>query len=160
MQSLSDHTVVVAGGTGNVGPFVVRALLERQATVVVPSRSEEKLGGLREYLSRHVGTTGLGRLRTFVGNLSDETEAQASSSESPRRRGRPAPWWRRWATSLQPPRFLTRARTTCSRRSTPTSAQTSWSRAPFCRPSRNPRGPTYSSRGPSRSSCIRSPALT
>ena len=75
MQSLSDHTVVVAGGTGNVGPFVVRALLERQATVVVPSRSEEKLGGLREYLSRHVGTTGLGCLRTFVGNLSDETEA-------------------------------------------------------------------------------------
>jgi NAD(P)-dependent dehydrogenase (short-subunit alcohol dehydrogenase family) len=75
MQSLNDHTVVVAGGTGNVGPFVVRALLERQATVVVPSRSEEKLGGLREYLSQHVDETGLGRLHTFVGNLSDETEA-------------------------------------------------------------------------------------
>lgn len=75
MQSLNDHTVVVAGGTGNVGPFVVRALLKRQATVVVPSRSEEKLGGLREHLSQHVDATGLGRLHTFVGDLGDETEA-------------------------------------------------------------------------------------
>jgi NAD(P)-dependent dehydrogenase (short-subunit alcohol dehydrogenase family) len=75
MQSLNDHTVVVVGGTGNVGPFVVRALLEREVTVVVPSRFEEKLGGLREHLSQHVGATDLGRLHTFVGNLSTETEA-------------------------------------------------------------------------------------
>ncbi len=75
MQSLNDHTVVVVGGTGNVGPFVVRALLKREVTVVVPSRFEAKLGGLREHLSQHVGATGLGRLHTFVGNLSNETEA-------------------------------------------------------------------------------------
>lgn len=75
MPSLKDRTIVVAGGTGNVGSFVVRALLERDATVVVPSRSEEKLGGLREHVGAHVGGTGLGRLHTFVGNLNDETEA-------------------------------------------------------------------------------------
>lgn len=75
MQTLNDHTVVVAGGTGNVGSFVVRALLERGATVAVPSRSEEKLEELREHLSWHVDDTEFGRLHTFVGNLSDETEA-------------------------------------------------------------------------------------
>ena len=76
MQSLNDHTIVVAGGTASVSSFIMRALLEREATVVVPSRSEEKLGGLREHLSRHdVDKTDLGRLHTFVGNLGDETEA-------------------------------------------------------------------------------------
>ncbi len=75
MQTLDDHTVVVAGGTANVGSFVVRALLERKATVVVPSRSEEKLGGLREHLSWHLDENSLDHLHTFVGNLSDETEA-------------------------------------------------------------------------------------
>jgi NAD(P)-dependent dehydrogenase (short-subunit alcohol dehydrogenase family) len=75
MESLTDHTVVVAGGTANVGYFVARALLEREATVIVPSRSEERLDGLRDHLSKHVGETGLGRLHTFVGDLSDETEA-------------------------------------------------------------------------------------
>lgn len=77
MQLLDDHTVVVAGGTANVGSFVVRALLEREATVVVPSRSEEKLGGLREHLRQHVGETDLERLHMFVGDFGDETEATA-----------------------------------------------------------------------------------
>jgi NADP-dependent 3-hydroxy acid dehydrogenase YdfG len=48
MPSLHDQTVVVAGASGNVAPFVVRALLERGACVAAPSRSEEKLQGLRE----------------------------------------------------------------------------------------------------------------
>lgn len=76
MQSLDDHTVVAAGGTANVGSFVARALLEQEATVVVPSRSEERLGELREHLRQHVGEAALSRLHTFVGNLSNETEAQ------------------------------------------------------------------------------------
>jgi len=75
MQSLNDQTVVVAGASGNVGPFVVRALLERGASVAAPSRSAEKLRGLRAHLSQHVDETGLGRLHTFVGDLGDEREA-------------------------------------------------------------------------------------
>lgn len=76
MQSLDNRTIILAGGTANVGSFVARALLEREATVVVPSRSGEKLGELREHLGRHVGETGLDRLYTFVGDLSDEAEAR------------------------------------------------------------------------------------
>lgn len=76
MQSLDDHTVVVTGGTGNVGPFVVRALLAQGATVAVPSRSREKLGGLREYLDHYVDKAALGRLYTFVGNLNEESQAR------------------------------------------------------------------------------------
>jgi NAD(P)-dependent dehydrogenase (short-subunit alcohol dehydrogenase family) len=74
-NSLNDQTIVVAGATGNVGPFVVRALLERGASVAAPSRSEEKLRGLREHLSEHVDETGLRRLHTFVGDLGDERDA-------------------------------------------------------------------------------------
>jgi NAD(P)-dependent dehydrogenase (short-subunit alcohol dehydrogenase family) len=75
MKSLNDQTVVVAGATGNVGPFVVRAALERGASVVAPSRSEEKLRGLREHLRQHVDETRVGRLHTFVGDLGDERGA-------------------------------------------------------------------------------------
>jgi NAD(P)-dependent dehydrogenase (short-subunit alcohol dehydrogenase family) len=77
MQSLNDQTVVVAGATGNVGPFVVRALLERGASVAAPSRSEQKLGGLREHLREHVDETSLRRLHTFAGDLGDEHGAAA-----------------------------------------------------------------------------------
>jgi NAD(P)-dependent dehydrogenase (short-subunit alcohol dehydrogenase family) len=75
VKSLTDHIVVVAGATGNVGPFIVQALLEREATIAVPSRSEDKLGGLRDHLNRHVGQSELGRLHTFVGDFSDESDA-------------------------------------------------------------------------------------
>src|ERR671914_1200045 len=75
MKSLNDQTVVVAGATGNVGPFVVRALLERGASVAAPSRSEEKLRGLREHLSEHVDESRLSRLHIFVGELGDERGA-------------------------------------------------------------------------------------
>jgi NAD(P)-dependent dehydrogenase (short-subunit alcohol dehydrogenase family) len=75
MPSPNDQTVVVAGATGNIGPFVVRALLERGAVVAAPSRSEEKLHGLREHLRGHLDETALRRLHTFVGDLGDEREA-------------------------------------------------------------------------------------
>lgn len=75
MQSLNDSTVLVAGGTGNVAAFVVSALLERGATVAVPSRSEQKLRDLRDFLRpRHVDAE-LDRLRVFAGDLSDEAQA-------------------------------------------------------------------------------------
>jgi len=43
---LEARTVIVAGGAGEVGEGIVRALLARGATVVVPSRSREKLDAL------------------------------------------------------------------------------------------------------------------
>jgi NAD(P)-dependent dehydrogenase (short-subunit alcohol dehydrogenase family) len=77
MKSLSEQTVVVAGATGNVAPFVVRALLDRGASVTAPSRSEQKLRGLREHLSENIDESRLGRLHTFVGELGDEPGAAA-----------------------------------------------------------------------------------
>jgi NAD(P)-dependent dehydrogenase (short-subunit alcohol dehydrogenase family) len=62
--------VLVAGGTGNVGRHIVRALLARGATVVVPSRSEPKLQALRARAAGHSG-----RLVTLPGNLGDEHDA-------------------------------------------------------------------------------------
>jgi NAD(P)-dependent dehydrogenase (short-subunit alcohol dehydrogenase family) len=77
MPALSEQTVVVAGATGNVGPFVVRSLLEREAGVVVTSRSADKLEELREHLTHHVDEARLDRLHAFVGDLGDEAEAAA-----------------------------------------------------------------------------------
>jgi NAD(P)-dependent dehydrogenase (short-subunit alcohol dehydrogenase family) len=75
MSTLENKTVVVAGGTGNVGAFIVKALLEQGATVVVPSRSDQKLSELRTYLSHHRHGVDLDRLKTFIGDLSDEAGA-------------------------------------------------------------------------------------
>jgi NAD(P)-dependent dehydrogenase (short-subunit alcohol dehydrogenase family) len=89
MKSLNDQTVVVAGATGNVGPFVVRALLERGASVAAPSRSEEKLTGLREHLREHVDEGRLRRLHTFVGDLGDERGAAVLRRQITERVGTP-----------------------------------------------------------------------
>lgn len=74
MKTLNGKNVVVAGGTGNVGFFIVKALLEHGANAIVPSRSEEKFTGLREHL-QDTGEPDLSRLHTYKGNLSDEEEA-------------------------------------------------------------------------------------
>jgi NAD(P)-dependent dehydrogenase (short-subunit alcohol dehydrogenase family) len=71
MSTHNGQPVVVAGASGNVGPFVVRSLLERGATVAAPSRSPDKLRGLREHLGEHAD------LHTFVGDLGDERGAIA-----------------------------------------------------------------------------------
>lgn len=94
MHSLADRTIVVAGGTGNVGTFVVEALLARDATVVVPSRSEEKLEGLRAHLRPRTGEDALRRLHTFVGHLGDEADASPSTSGL-RSSSRSSGWTRR-----------------------------------------------------------------
>lgn len=75
-MELNGSSVVVAGGAGNVGGFVVAALLERGAKVAVPSRSERKLDELRSFLGRRVGGGALARLTTVVGDLSDESQAE------------------------------------------------------------------------------------
>lgn len=74
-DSFNDCTAVVAGATGNVGPFIVRALLEREATVAVTSRSEAKLDELRAHLRQQVPEADLARLHAFVGELTDERGA-------------------------------------------------------------------------------------
>lgn len=77
MRSLQGRTIVVAGGTGNVGTFIVRELLERGATVAVPSRSGQKLERWRASLPDIIGEPHPGRLHTFVGGLTDETGSEA-----------------------------------------------------------------------------------
>jgi NAD(P)-dependent dehydrogenase (short-subunit alcohol dehydrogenase family) len=75
MNSNGDRTIYVAGATGNIGPFIVQALLERGATVAVSSRSEAKLRDLREHLT-DLGTD-LGRLHSFEADVGDATGAAA-----------------------------------------------------------------------------------
>lgn len=67
----AGRTVVVAGGTGNVGRVFVRSFLEAGATVVVPSRSKTNL----EELRAQVDPARADRLGTFEGNIGDEAEA-------------------------------------------------------------------------------------
>jgi len=78
MEYLKDHVVLVGGGAGQVGEGITRGLLERDATVVVPSRSREKLAALRDYVGSdladrlvliedHIGTEeGAGRIREQI----------------------------------------------------------------------------------------------
>jgi len=68
MLTRTAPTVLVAGGTGNVGGFIVDALLARGATVIVPSRSEAKLADLRRFLTRQGRADDLDRLVTQVGD--------------------------------------------------------------------------------------------
>lgn len=89
MKAHKNQTVVVAGGTGNVGGFIVRALLRQGATVAVPSRSERKIRDLRSYLSQHVEEKELARLHTLVGTVSDEVEGRKVVQEIRREVGVP-----------------------------------------------------------------------
>lgn len=80
---LADRTALVAGGTGSVGQVVVGAFLEAGATVVVPSRSEQKLAGLKDSL----GAAHPERLVTLVGSLSDEQDSVRVREEVRERAG-------------------------------------------------------------------------
>lgn len=57
---------IVAGGTGNVGTFIVRALLERGMSVIVPSRSAEAITSLRRHLQPLLGVREIARLETVI----------------------------------------------------------------------------------------------
>jgi NAD(P)-dependent dehydrogenase (short-subunit alcohol dehydrogenase family) len=80
---LSGTSVLVAGGTGNVGRHIVAALLQRGATVVVPSRSGEKTGALHAALLAAVGPVDE-RLITLVGDVADEHDATRIRDEASR----------------------------------------------------------------------------
>jgi NAD(P)-dependent dehydrogenase (short-subunit alcohol dehydrogenase family) len=68
---LTGRTALVVGGTGNVGRYVVRALLDHGAYVVVPSRSPERLAALGATL----GDRGVERVTGIPGDLRDEATA-------------------------------------------------------------------------------------
>lgn len=67
MTSQNDSVVLVAGGAGEVGAGIVRAFLDTGATVIVPSRSQERLDDLDEYLES-IGTT-TDQLIRLVGDI-------------------------------------------------------------------------------------------
>lgn len=59
------QTVLVAGGSGEVGEPIVEALLQPSHTVVVPTRSADKVDDIRNRAGDH------DRLRVFVGDAGD-----------------------------------------------------------------------------------------
>lgn len=75
---LDGRVVVIAGGTGGVGEGIVRAYLERGATVVVPSRSEGKVDGLREVLGEAGGSA---RLHFLVQDYSTFADAETLADD-------------------------------------------------------------------------------
>jgi len=75
---LAGRTVVVAGGTGNVGRVLVRGLFEAGATVVVPSRSTDA--------ERTLDIAAGGRRTVLLpGNIGDETDAARLRDEIKRK---------------------------------------------------------------------------
>jgi NAD(P)-dependent dehydrogenase (short-subunit alcohol dehydrogenase family) len=76
---LAGRTVLVAGGTGNVGRYLVRALLDHGANVIVPSRSPERVAALRDRL----GDRGVDRLSSIVWDLRDETTVDRLRDQLP-----------------------------------------------------------------------------
>jgi len=82
---LAGRVAWVVGGTGNVGRFVVRAMLEEGATVVVPSRSSSKL----EALEAAVDPASRSRLVPTEGDMSDEGDGDRLLAEVGDRVGPP-----------------------------------------------------------------------
>ena len=76
MQAYQDKIVFVAGGTGAVGEGIVKHLAEQGATVIVSSRTEEKLDALRDYLGPQAE-----QLHGIVGNISDAAGAEAIAQQ-------------------------------------------------------------------------------
>ena len=70
---LSDHRVVIVGGTGGVGEGIVRAWLKTGAHVIVPSRTEQKIERFRQVLS-DLGQPE--KLDFITGSYNDFDEAQ------------------------------------------------------------------------------------
>lgn len=89
MNTLKNKTVVVAGGTGNVGSFIVKDLLQRGATVGVPSRSTEKIKDFRKHLAQELNDQQRENLHTFVGDIGDEKESKNLLQKIPNSLGTP-----------------------------------------------------------------------
>jgi len=72
MGKLDGKTALIVGGTGGVGEGIVRAFLKEGATVVVPSRSDDRLQQLDEQLEKSPTE----RLISIVGDMSDVEPAE------------------------------------------------------------------------------------
>ncbi|MBD1848018.1 SDR family oxidoreductase [Cyanobacteria bacterium FACHB-63] len=72
MGKLDGKTALIAGGTGGVGEGIVRAFLNEGASVVVPSRSGDRLQQLDEQLKGSATE----RLIPVVGDMSDIEPAE------------------------------------------------------------------------------------
>lgn len=72
MMNLEGMRVLIAGGTGNVGRYLVRGVLAAGATVIVPSRSQEKLGELERQLEREHRA----RFVPLVGDITDAKDGE------------------------------------------------------------------------------------
>lgn len=72
MGKLDGKTALIAGGTGGVGEGIVRAFLNEGATVVVPSRSDDRLQQLTDRLEGSATE----RLISIVGDMSDIEPAE------------------------------------------------------------------------------------
>lgn len=75
--SLSGRTVLVPGGTGNVGEGVVRALLSEGAIVIVPSRSQDRL----DLLQKLIGPELAEKLICYVAPYESFSEADALATK-------------------------------------------------------------------------------
>lgn len=70
---LHGKIAVVPGGTGNVGEGIVRAFLKAGATVVVPTRDQDRFTALTELIGPELS----GRLKVVAGAYGTFTEARA-----------------------------------------------------------------------------------
>lgn len=77
---LSGRVVLVAGGAGTVGEWIVRVFLREGARVVVPSRSLERLSHLRDFVA-HESAESAGRLVTLLGDVGTIAGAEALRDE-------------------------------------------------------------------------------
>jgi NAD(P)-dependent dehydrogenase (short-subunit alcohol dehydrogenase family) len=84
-SELAGQTVLVAGGTGNVGTHLTRELLRAEAGVVVPSRSAPKLARLREAIGEPLGR----RLSGIEGDVSDPNGSAQIREKAERLAGGP-----------------------------------------------------------------------
>lgn len=75
MKILNERKIIVAGGTGNVGFFLVKELLKRGADVAVPSRSTRKIEKLESNLAGELDDEQFSRLYTLEGNIGIESSA-------------------------------------------------------------------------------------
>ena len=73
MGKLSGKIAYIAGGAGNVGEGIVREFLAEGATVIISSRSSDKLDHLRELLK----DTPTDKLTTIEGGLGDFENAES-----------------------------------------------------------------------------------
>ncbi len=75
--ALEGRTVVVPGGTGNVGEGVVRSLLTSGARVVVPSRTQARLDNLTALIGPELSSRLLGISARYGTFAEAETFAKA-----------------------------------------------------------------------------------